>query len=133
MSSIDTDNRSENSSIPLEFTKSDTVPSPTSSPPIPLQSTVVVRPVKGCVGVFEVTKHPMGLDGNLHFVECHQIIVMTPNPDMLWHLAEVELGDDYVEYSALNTDKQVIRYLRVPKLWTVEGRLEGEEDETLII
>jgi hypothetical protein len=58
---------------------------------------------------------------------------MTPNPDMLWHLAEVELGDDYVEYSALNTDKQVIRYLRVPKLWTVEGRLEGEEDETLII
>ena len=108
MSSTNTDIHSDATSIPSESIKSDIVPSPTSSPPIPLQSTVVVRPVKGCVGVFEVIKHPIGLN-------------------------EVELEDNYVEYSTLNTDKQFIRYLHIPELWTVEGRLEGAEDETLII
>ena len=108
MSSTDSDNHSDATSIPSESIKSDIVPSPTSSPPIPSRSTVVVHPVKGCVSVFEVIKHPIGLN-------------------------EVELEDNYVEYSALNTDKQFIWYLRIPKLWTVEGRLQGAEDEMLII
>ena len=109
-----------------KFVESSAISPYISSSPIPLHAIIVAHPITGHIGTFVVTEHPIGPNGELRLIECHQTIVMIQNPTMSWHLEAVELVDGYAEYSALNSDMLVIRNLRVPKMWTVEGQLESQ-------
>jgi hypothetical protein len=131
VSSTNAVDHSTTSTSPLssQSTETDGILSDTSSPSIFLDATVIVESVIGHIGTFEVTEHPITSNGRLCLLKCHQDIAMPPELTIVWHLEEVELGNNYVEYTATNREMQVIRNLRVPKMWTVEGQ-EDQEDET---
>jgi hypothetical protein len=95
-----------------------------NTPPTSFYATVVIEPIIGLPGIVAVTGHPISRSGEPCLIECGHVITMTPDISDHWVLKDVEIIDDYVEYTATNERTWVMRYLRILRMWSVEGRLD---------
>jgi hypothetical protein len=131
-SSTNTTNHSTTSAPPpsAQLTEANRIPSPMDSPLIWPCAVVVVGHICGYVGTVRVLRYPVTPTGELCLTECHQDIIMSKSRSAAtWHLESVELQDTCVEYMATNRKTWVIRNLRVPKMWTVEGLRDQKDEE----